>query len=69
MRKSLLLVAVATALFLSGCSVTGHRVPGHDPAGPGNSENAPGHDPAGPGNSENAPGHNKGHVPPGQRKK
>ena len=46
--------------------------PGHDPGGPGNSENAPGHDdddqpggsgnahghdPSGPGNSENAPGH------------
>jgi hypothetical protein len=30
--------------------------PGHDPAGPGNSENAPGQTGEGPGNSENAPG-------------
>ncbi|EFK08647.1 conserved domain protein [delta proteobacterium NaphS2] len=29
----------------------------------------PGHDPAGPGNSENAPGHNKLNLPPGQAKK
>ncbi|WP_200883466.1 hypothetical protein [Methylotenera versatilis] len=35
--------------------------PGHDPRGPGNSENAPGHNKHGdgPGNSENAPGQNK----------
>jgi hypothetical protein len=31
--------------------------PGHDPDGPGNSENAPGQTGEGPGNSENAPGH------------
>ncbi|WP_167332848.1 hypothetical protein [Desulfogranum japonicum] len=29
----------------------------------------PGHDPRGPGNSENAPGHTKTHIPPGQAKK
>lgn len=35
--------------------------PGHDPDGPGNSENAPGHNKHGdgPGNSENAPGQQK----------
>lgn len=38
-----------------------HVPPGHDPNGPGNSENAPGHNKHGngPGNSENAPGRNK----------
>jgi len=31
--------------MLSGCGhyKHGHMPPGHDPAGPGNSENAPGH--------------------------
>jgi hypothetical protein len=38
--------------------------PGHDPAGPGDSENAPGHDPNGPGNSEHAAGHRDGETEP-----
>jgi hypothetical protein len=37
--------------------IEGTPAPGHDPNGPGNSENAPGQAPNGPGNSENAPGH------------
>lgn len=49
-----LMLAVAIAL-LAGCAIH-HHPPGHDPNGPGNSENAPGHDPNGPGNSENAHG-------------
>ncbi|MBA3695589.1 MAG: hypothetical protein H0W85_02205 [Methylotenera sp.] len=46
-------------VLLTGCYTV---PPGHDPNGPGNSENAPGHNKHrsnGPGNSDNAPGHNK----------
>ena len=53
--KGGLLLIIAGALFVAGCSVANYTPPGHDPAGPGN--------------SENSPGHNKGHVPPGQAKK
>lgn len=35
-----LMSALTLALFVSGCL---HVPPGHDPNGPGNSENAPGH--------------------------
>lgn len=55
MKKIGLLLICACTFVVGGCSVVSHRPPGHDPAGPGN--------------SENAPGHNKGHVPPGQAKK
>lgn len=53
-------LALLAGMFIAGC----HTLPpGHDPRGPGNSENAPGHNKHGdgPGNSENAPGHNKGY--------
>jgi hypothetical protein len=55
MKKTGLFLIIVGALFVGGCSVMYHKPPGHDPAGPGN--------------SENAPGHNKEHVPPGQAKK
>jgi len=55
MKKIGLFLIFAGALFVGGCSVANYTPPGHDPAGPGN--------------SENAPGHNKGHMPPGQAKK
>lgn len=54
-----LIVMAFVCVFLVGaCRVI---PPGHDPRGPGNSENAPGHNKHrnGPGNSENAPGQNK----------
>lgn len=54
--KLLTSLFIAFALLAAGCVTV---PPGHDPNGPGNSENAPGHDKNGPGNSENAPGHNK----------
>jgi hypothetical protein len=55
--KYVLMMAIAM-MSLVGCR---SLPPGHDPHGPGNSENAPGHNKHGdgPGNSENAPGHNK----------
>jgi hypothetical protein len=41
--KTLLSIVLLT-LFLSACHHHRHGVPpGHDPHGPGNSENAPGH--------------------------
>lgn len=55
--KLLICLMLAIGLLASGCIIV---PPGHDPNGPGNSENAPGHQKNGPGNSENAPGHNKG---------
>ncbi len=57
--KLLAILFIAITLAVSGCKAV---PPGHDPDGPGNSENAPGHNKhkdGGPGNSENAPGHNK----------
>ncbi len=56
--KLLTSLLIIFALLGAGCKTV---PPGHDPNGPGNSENAPGHnkDKGGPGNSENAPGHNK----------
>jgi hypothetical protein len=56
--KHILMMTVIAMTLLAGCVVV---PPGHDPHGPGNSENAPGHNKHGdgPGNSENAPGHNK----------
>ena len=57
--RILLVLLLFAGLGLSSCHHFWHQPPGHDPYGPGNSENAPGHDPYGPGNSENAPGHNK----------
>lgn len=54
-----LLIVLFTAITISLSACPHQHSPGHDPYGPGNSENAPGHDPDGPGNSENAPGHNK----------
>ncbi len=56
--KLLASLLITFALLNTGCVVV---PPGHDPNGPGNSENAPGHNKHhdGPGNSENAPGHNK----------
>lgn len=63
MRRLLLAVLVGFALtLLSACRTL---PPGHDPHGPGNSENAPGHNKAcgvGPGNSEDAPGQKKKHC-------
>lgn len=58
MKQILLIVALALVVFASGCRTI---PPGHDPNGPGNSENAPGHNKHkdGPGNSENAPGQKK----------
>jgi len=54
-------LVLLTGMLIVGCHT---YPPGHDPRGPGNSENAPGHNKNkhgdGPGNSENAPGHNKG---------
>ena len=56
MKYSLSIVLAIVALT-AGCIVV---PPGHDPHGPGNSENAPGHNKhGGPGNSDNAPGQNK----------
>ncbi len=56
MKQVLLMLFCASVL--AACVVV---PPGHDPNGPGNSENAPGHNKHrnGTGNSENAPGHNK----------
>jgi hypothetical protein len=56
-----LLIVILLLNFSVGCR---HVPPGHDPSGPGNSENAPGHNKDnkhgdGPGNSENAPGQKK----------
>ena len=39
----LTVVVLVLASLLSGCHNIFHRPPGHDPDGPGNSENAPGH--------------------------
>jgi len=55
MKRIGLFLIIAGALFVSGCSVMYPTPPGHDPAGPGN--------------SENAPGHNKSYLPPGQTMK
>lgn len=54
----LILTILMLLISLVACR---HLPPGHDPNGPGNSENAPGHNKGnkhgnGPGNSENAPG-------------
>ncbi|MEO7343480.1 MAG: hypothetical protein ABIU85_01465 [Methylotenera sp.] len=55
--KYSLITLLTTIVLLTGCIVV---PPGHDPHGPGNSENAPGHNKhGGPGNSDDAPGHNK----------
>lgn len=56
MRYILMMAIVMISLV--GCRSV---PPGHDPNGPGNSENAPGHNKHGdgPGNSENAPGQKK----------
>lgn len=45
MKKGMLLVLLLLLLggSLSACHTLNHRPPGHDPNGPGNSENAPGH--------------------------
>lgn len=54
--KHALTIAFAALVFLTGCKIL---PPGHDPYGPGNSENAPGHNKTcgdGPGNSGTAPG-------------
>lgn len=54
-----LIFVMSAFILLNACYVVS---PGHDPHGPGNSENAPGHNKhcgEGPGNSGNAPGHNK----------
>lgn len=54
--KNVLVMAFIALTVLSGCKVL---PPGHDPRGPGNSENAPGHNKDcgdGPGNSGSAPG-------------
>ena len=55
--KYVLMMAIVI-MSLVGCR---SWPPGHDPKGPGNSENAPGHNKQGdgPGNSENAPGQKK----------
>ena len=56
MKNGLNLLLI-TLTLLSGCILV---PPGHDPHGPGNSENAPGHNKhGGPGSSDNAPGQNK----------
>lgn len=55
MKKAGLLLALAGSLLINGCSVKYYTPPGHDPAGPGN--------------SENAPGHNKKYLPSGQTMK
>ncbi len=47
LKKLLSTFFILVILMITGC---GHYKHGHVP---------PGHDPAGPGNSENAPGHNK----------
>jgi hypothetical protein len=58
-----IITAVCLGLLLSSCYR--HMPPGHDPRGPGNSENAPGHNKYkngnSPGNSGNAPVQNKGY--------
>lgn len=57
--KKLTIMMIAIGLALAGCRTL---PPGHDPRGPGNSENAPGHNKGmkdGPGKSENAPGQQK----------
>lgn len=41
--KRALIISFAALFILSGCKVL---PPGHDPHGPGNSENAPGHNKA-----------------------
>jgi len=46
LSKIVSIFLVFAFLILTGCShhnKHGHVPPGHDPAGPGNSENAPGH--------------------------
>lgn len=57
-----MLMMLMVVISLAACR---HVPPGHDPNGPGNSENAPGHNKHsnnnGPGNSENAPGQIKKH--------
>jgi hypothetical protein len=56
MKYSLILL-LTTITLLCSCIIV---PPGHDPYGPGNSENAPGHNKhGGPGNSDSAPGQNK----------
>jgi len=57
MRRRLAVMTLLFMLMMTGCPVV--PPPGHPP----------GHDPFGPGNSENAPGHNKTQIPPGQMKK
>lgn len=44
-RKWMLASTLSALLFLAGCHGHLHhkQPPGHDPDGPGNSENAPGH--------------------------
>ena len=59
--KRFAILLICAGLVISGCRSI---PPGHDPNGPGNSENAPGHNKYkkgddGPGNSENAPGQKK----------
>lgn len=56
--KHILMIMLIALPLLTSCKAI---PPGHDPNGPGNSENAPGHNKNGdgPGNSGNAPGHNK----------
>lgn len=54
--KQVLMAAFAALVLLTSCKVL---PPGHDPYGPGNSENAPGQNKTcgdGPGNSGTAPG-------------
>lgn len=55
--KQVLMMLFCACLMAACYSVP----PGHDPRGPGNSDNAPGHNKHGngPANSGNAPGHNK----------
>ena len=52
------LMVILIISFNAGCRHVPH---GHDPNGPGNSENAPGHNKheGGPGNSENTPSQKK----------
>lgn len=54
LRKVLCLILIVAVAMIAGCAMT---APGHDPHGPGNSENAPGHNQFWPGNSYNAPEH------------
>jgi hypothetical protein len=56
-------VVLTILMLLISLVACRHLPPGHDPNGPGNSENAPGHNKRGngPGNSDNAPGQIKKH--------